>query len=518
MKLKIILLSLLIIFANCNTVFPAAIPDDDSAILVPVPEKTDKKTQPKIKKSVRKAPIKKTVKKTTPKKVKKTTPKTQPVKISSLERGIALMKQERYEAAKPYLIKAIQEEKNNPNAWYWYGVYHEKTGGFYQAQHFYSKAVTIDPTFEPLSRIVVYPEDPNGKNPLWDPKRPARVYPIETVNKNIVTIPPDSPQAKKLPSRPQNNNPELPKVPVYTPPDPGSSPLDGDDWRAGIYVPPTVNQARENQSPIYVPPSTNQVRGNQSPIYVPPSTNQTSENQSYVPPSTNKNQVPNQPILELKADEFIVQPENQNNEIYSDSDLIIRADKPVYQPPRPGEKIQTPRTTSVKNPDTPKKLTSSVPRRVVRKNTSKNTTVAQQPRQIRSARSTTRPTQTITTPKNPTTPQTSRTDLQNNSNARNNTRNNSRVSRDVTPSRPQVNPTPQVPETPRIQQVQPVRPTTPTQPTQPTPSTPRIPETPNNPEIERQRENNLPPVGQFSPDPGTISDVPLPPIGQGNNN
>ena len=399
MKVKIILLSVLIIFSNCSVVFPAAVPDDDSAILVPVPEKTDKKTQPKIKKSVRKAPIKKPVKKTPPKRVQKTSPVNQPVKISSLERGIALMKQERYEAAKPYLIKAIQEEKNNPNAWYWYGVYHEKTGGFYQAQHFYSKAVTIDPTFEPLSRVVVYPEDPNGKNPLWDPKRPARVYPIETVNKNIVTIPPDSPQAKKLPSRPQNNNPELPKVPVYTPPEPGSSPLDGDDWRAGIYVPPTANQARENQSPVYVPPSAN------------------------------KNQVPSQPVLELKADEFIVQPENQNNEIYSDSDLIIRADKPVYQPPKPGEKIQTPRITTVKNPDTPKKSTSSVPRRVVRKNTSKNTTVAQQPRQNRSTRSTARPTQTVTTT----------------------------VSRDVTPSRPQV------PETPRTQQVQPVRPTTPTQ-------------------------------------------------------
>ena len=493
MKIKIVLLSLLVIILNCNAVFPAAVPDDDSAVFLPVPEK---KNETPIKKSVKKATVKKPVKKSKPKKtVKKTPPKPQAPKVTSLQRGIELMKQERYEAAKPWLIKAIQEEKNNPNAWYWYGVYHEKTGGFYQAQYFYSKAVKIDPTFDPLSRVVVYPEDPNGKNPLWDPKRPARVYPIETVNKNVVTIPPDSPQARKLPSRaskPENNT-EIPKVPVYTPPEPGAYPLDGDDWRTGIYVPPTASQARENQSPVYVPPSVNQ----------------------------NVNTKVNHTVLELQADDFIIKPENQNDEIISDPDLIIRADKPLYQPPKPGEKIQTPKISQPKHVETPK-VQPSVPRRIVRKNTS----AAQQPRQTRTTQTQTQ-TQLQTSNRNLNRSSTRQQQI---------SRQNQQISNDVTTTQnttqTQRNSTPRA--TPQT------RPETPTRQTRPTNINPprtaqEVPEVTarpqnNNTENQRSRENNnennregnresnLPPVGQFSPDPGTISDRPLPPIGQGSSN
>ena len=42
------------------------------------------------------------------------------LRISSLRQGIALMREERYEAAYPWLQKAVQEERRNPEAWYWY--------------------------------------------------------------------------------------------------------------------------------------------------------------------------------------------------------------------------------------------------------------------------------------------------------------------------------------------------------------------------------------------------------------
>ncbi|MBQ4400682.1 MAG: hypothetical protein II832_00790, partial [Synergistaceae bacterium] len=172
------MLTVLIAVIFAESAYAAAVPDDDSAIFSPYPAQpqTQPETQPETPAPQKPAPKKKTpAKKKAPAKKtpapKKAAPKKPtPVRQTSLQKGIELMQQERYEQAKPYLLKAIQEERNNPNAWYWYGVYHEKTGGFYQAQYFYSKAVTIDPAFEPLSRVVFYPEDPE-KTPLWDPKR-----------------------------------------------------------------------------------------------------------------------------------------------------------------------------------------------------------------------------------------------------------------------------------------------------------------------------------------------------------
>lgn len=433
-KFFCLIISILIFIASPGF---SAEPDDDSAVIVPMPTQSN---PPAVKKSVRKAPLrkpapKKTTKKATPKKTK-TTPKPQVQKKSSLEQGIALMEQERYEAAKPWLLKAIQENRNSAAAWYWYGVYHEKTGGFYQAQYFYSKAVACDPNFEPLSRVVSYPND-ETKNPLWDPKRPARVYPIETNNNGITTIPPGSAQARILPSRPELD-PELPKVPVYTPPEPGTSPLDGDSWRPAIYVPPSR----------YETPN----EGTQTPVYIPPGALAVDISEEQQERSEN--------------------PENTTNQVYQNqssfpTDLIIRVDKPLYQPPEPGQQrvdassqqtqqVQQTKKETVSNAKQTTKTQPAVPRKVVRK---RNTTTQRQPAR----------------------------------NQQNQTRQTQRpVSRDIRPAQP----------------------TQPVQPTQPEVQTQQ-----NNSERERERERspeNMPPVGQFSPDPGTISDTPLPPVGQGN--
>ena len=228
-----------------------------------------KKDEP-VKKSVRRAPVKRqpTKKQTVQKQsASKAAPKK--ATVSSLDRGVALMQQDRYTAALPWLRRAIQENRRSAAAWYWYGMYHEKTGKFYEAQYFYTKAVECDPTFEPLSRVVVYPND-GEKTPLWDPKRPARVYPVPTNNQGVATIPPDAPQSRKLPTRPEGD-PSLPKVPVYMPPESDSRPADGDPWHPSMYVPPTMGSTldADDDEPVYVPPAAQSDAAEPALLYRP---------------------------------------------------------------------------------------------------------------------------------------------------------------------------------------------------------------------------------------------------------
>ena len=295
-------------------VSPAWGADDDSTPYMPFPETPQTQQAPAKKPAPKKkaaAPKKKAPAKKTPAKKTPARPKA-PARPSSLQQGIALMQQERYEQAKPYLLRAIQENRNNPNAWYWYGVYHEKIGSYHQAQYFYSKAVTIDPTFEPLSRVVFYPED-SEKTPLWDPKRPARVYPVEVASTGGISGVPAG--VSRFPEAP--NDPELPHVPVYTPPEPGSSPLDGDSWGPAIYVPPSPEEAMNEgeHSPLYIPPEPSAIIAD----------NRQAATQVYYPEGYEYD-------YEYEAEQPVSLTHGEG----------LRADKPLYNPPRPGEKAPTP--------------------------------------------------------------------------------------------------------------------------------------------------------------------------------
>ena len=426
---------LLVTIALSMSVF-AAVPDDDSVPYYPYPPQPQPQETQQPQPTPKKTPVKK-VKKAAPKKktqvrktpVKKTqVKKSAPVRKTSLQTGIELIQQDRYEQAKPYLLKAIQENRNDPNVWYWYGVYHEKTGGFYQAQYFYSKAVTIDPAFEPLSRVVFYPEDPE-KTPLWDPKRPARVYPVETaaVPLNI----------SRLPNAP--NDPEIPKVPVYTPPEPGSSPLDGDSWTPAVYVPPAPEelQVLDGQTPAYTPPQPGAVVADQSIVY--------------------------REARELDRDMII-----------TDREKIMRVDKPLYNPPKPGEKVA--KVPASKPQQTKQAVKSSSSSSSSSKSSKRQATVPAG-RVVRQSKAAKTPAKT-----QPRTP----------------------VSRDVRPrtqpqrqqqTQTQTQRQPQR-EQPQVQQVTP-------------------PPEPETVQPRRRTSEYLPPVGQYAPDPGTISDTPIPPVGQG---
>ncbi len=444
-----IILTLTISAMIAGNVFAAEAPDDDSAVYYPYPnQQQTEQTQPtppvppKTPARKKAAPKKKTPPKKAP--AKKSTAsqsrKPAPVRQSSLQKGIELMQQERYEQAKPYLLKAIQEERNNPNAWYWYGVYHEKTGGFYQAQYFYTKAVTIDPAFEPLSRVVFYPDDPE-KTPLWDPKRPARVYPVDTASVPL--------NVSRFPNAP--NDPEIPRVPVYTPPEPGTSPLNGDSWNPAVYVPPSPEELTEpsGQSPVYLPPD---------PAGVVADERQTVD----IPIPDNQIQRPD------------------NDQIITDRERIMRVDKPLYNPPEPGQraaqrqpqKTEKPRkTVSIQTKPERGKKSATVPEnRVVRQKKAAST------KQTRKSQTRT-PTPRVT------------------------------ASQDVKPTPPKRNQRQQTQTPPPEQRQQ-----------TPTPVPPPARQPQPEPQPQRRQSEYLPPVGQYAPDPGTISDRPIPPVGQGNQN
>ncbi|MBR0220477.1 MAG: tetratricopeptide repeat protein, partial [Synergistaceae bacterium] len=289
---------------------------------------TGPEAQAQIKKAVKKASIKKPVKKKAASKPKKQVIKRAvltPVRKTSLERGKELMNQHRYEEARPWLQKAVQEQRKSAEAWYLYGLYHERTGRFAEAQYFYTKAVQIDPLFDPLSRIMTYPND--TKTALWDKKRPGRVYEIPTMTRSGTIIPPNSPQASRLPNRPDaQNNPVVPKVPVYTPPEPGATPNDGDAWSPSVYVPPSAN----NNNQVYMPPRAN---------------NLNSGGQVYTPPSANNNFEPDRE-LELEAE-----AENTSSVVYNPPLPVIYEQsnsEAAYNPPAPEVKAASSSSNSKK--------------------------------------------------------------------------------------------------------------------------------------------------------------------------
>ena len=551
----------LIIFTLIFTgdILAADVADDDSTPYMPtIPgqnsgnnsnSKTPAKNQ-SSKRSVRKAPVKKsTPKKSTAKKsattnAKKTT--QAPAKLSSLQQGIALMKQERYEAARPFLQKAVQEERNNPEAWYWYGMYHEKTGAFSQAQYFYSKAVTIDPSFSPLSRVVNYPEDDN-KIALYDPKRPPRVYPVQVENNTATAVPAGSSQSKKLPSKPTANDPDLPRVPVYTPPEPNSNPLDGDAWRPAVYVPPPANQnanvQSQKNSPVYFPPSSPKTNEQQNLEPVPVGVNVVAKERTALNDLNSEmvNEKPAQNTTpEIKKQEHVIvidtskndtstqiikpEPENtpepepeptknlannnltqtgdvdkytiikggnifynpENNTARSNSETVKPAEdnsKTVNAPAKKSTSTKKTTTTSAKTPAKKSTATST------RKSTASNKAQANKNNQtVQPAPQPTQPTQRKAT------------------------------SQDLTPkaqtpakqqSQP-VTPKNQPTTTPKAQQAKPAQPKT------QTPATP--PAKKNAPENSKPNGENdqekMPPVGQFQADPGTLDEKPMPPVGQ----
>ena len=401
---KFLLLLLILIFAT-----PAAYSqDDDSMPYMPYQEQPKQSTS--TKKTTKKAST--TKKTTTSKKTTNKAPSNKATKpaapvVTSLQQGIKLLNEGRYTAAGEYLRKAIQENRNDPNAYYWYGVYHDKIGKYHQAQTFYTKAITIDPTFDPLSRAVYYPHD-DEKTALWDPKRPAKVYPIETSNKGLTIS-----STNNYPTSPYD--PTLPKVPVYLPPEPGANPEDGDPWGPLVYVPPAPDETT--------------------------TTTTTTTNTRYT------------------VDIPITASSRSTTKKVVEND--VRADLPLYEPPEPGDPV-------VKVSAVP---TTAEPKKTVTTSSKSETKSPAAPRKVvKASEKNKSTTSTKTKPTTSTKP----------------------VSSDVKPAKSTKSTTTKRKETPM----------------------PIVPNTKDDHDTEKSTTEYLPPVGQLPPDPGTVPETMIPPVGQ----
>ncbi|MCL1874931.1 MAG: tetratricopeptide repeat protein [Synergistaceae bacterium] len=131
--------------------------------------------------------------------------------VNALNEAVSLIKQERYKKATKYILCAVKEQPRNADAWYWFGVWSDRTGNFSNAQKYYTKALEIDPQYPALSRIVVYPRDPYDKNPLWDTIRPPV---IETI------FPIDGLIAAASDSMESPGDYDITEIPMYRPPKP----------------------------------------------------------------------------------------------------------------------------------------------------------------------------------------------------------------------------------------------------------------------------------------------------------
>jgi len=130
--------------------------------------------------------------------------------VNPLNEAVALIKQEKYKKALCYILLAAEAQPKNADVWYWFGVWCDKTGNFANAQKYFTKALCIDPNYPALTRIVVHPNDPYGKNPLWDTIRPPAIEAIYSTGEITIAEHYLSENITDLP----------PEVPVYQPPAP----------------------------------------------------------------------------------------------------------------------------------------------------------------------------------------------------------------------------------------------------------------------------------------------------------
>ena len=200
--LSIFFTAMLLIFFCMNAAYSDApgVPDPGKR----VPARTSKHVNVK-KKAVQAKKIPKPVKVETAKPERE-----QNANINPLNKAIFFIKQERYKKALPYILCAAKEQPQNADVWFWFGIWSDKTGNFSNAQKYFTKALEIDHNYPALNRIVIYPGDPYGKNPLWDSIRPPRIETIYPINE-ISAAAYDSPESLRE---------FIPDVPAYQPPAP----------------------------------------------------------------------------------------------------------------------------------------------------------------------------------------------------------------------------------------------------------------------------------------------------------
>ena len=293
-------------------------PAHANGVIVTAPENASPKIAPK-----KKPPVKKQVQPTPPLLQEEKEVLAVP---TPLDQALVLMEQRFFTRATALLEQIVEREPLNDHAWYTLGRAYEARGLFPKAQKALRRTLEIDPSFNDLSRYLEYPAEGN-RQPLWDPKRPARIEEIPVAIDGFTIMPPS--ESLLSPA----NSPQQPLQ--YAPPAPLQQQVQ--------YTPPAPPMHGEHQAPLHnsiSPASGVPVRVVQpgAPHNLSPGLSMESSSAALQP--RNGSLLPSSPASQENAEPLYIPPAPCSPEsIVASPDIISEESKPVYTPPPPGAEL-----------------------------------------------------------------------------------------------------------------------------------------------------------------------------------
>lgn len=302
-----------------------------NGVIVTAPENTSQKVAPK-----KKPPVKKQVQPTPPPVQEE---KEVIVLPSPLDQALVLMEKRFFTRATALLEQIVEREPLNAHAWYTLGRAYEARGFFPKAQKALRRSLEIDPSFNELSRFLEYPAE-GDRQPLWDPKRPARIEEIPVAIDGFTIMPPSESLVPPVSPVQQPIQYATPTAPVQ---------------RQAQYAPPAP-PVHKQQVP-YTPPAP-PIHGDQQPLHnsispasgvpvrvvqpgTPPnlSPGLSTESPSPVIPSSGS-LLPSSPLSPENAAPLYIPPAPYSPEsIIASPDILTEGGEPVYTPPPPGAEL-----------------------------------------------------------------------------------------------------------------------------------------------------------------------------------
>ena len=164
-----------------------------------------------------------------------------------LEDANDLLQRRFFAKATELLELCVIIEPDNPHGWYSLGQAYQARGLLAKAQKAYRKTLEIAPDYPPFSREIAYPPS-EGRRPLWDPAKPARIETIDRTSRGRLDSgardDADRPLAEK--SVPTATDP------LRRPPSPADRATAEGDLPSGELSPAGVPSS--SAVPLYLPP------------------------------------------------------------------------------------------------------------------------------------------------------------------------------------------------------------------------------------------------------------------------
>lgn len=289
-----------------------------NGVIVTAPENTPPKAAPK-----KKPPVKKQVQPTPPP-VKKEIEEI--VLPTPLNQALILMEQRFFTRATALLEQIVEREPLNAHAWYTLGRAYEARGFFPKAQKALRRTLEIDPSFNVLSRFLEYPAE-GERQPLWDPKRPARIEEIPVAIDGFTIMPPSESFV------PPANTAQQPIQ--YAPPAPPMQ-------QQAPYTPPAPPMHSGHEAPLHnsiSPASGVPVRVVQPGAPPALSPGLTTEGSSQAL-SSSGSLLPSSPLSTENSEPLYIPPAPHSPvSIIASSDILTEGGKPLYTPQPPGAEL-----------------------------------------------------------------------------------------------------------------------------------------------------------------------------------